>query len=70
LRWCGDRIFLRIYEATGQAAEGTVTVPARVVGWCEADGVEKATSPQQACDRMIPFKLRPFEARGFLLSVR
>ena len=70
LRWNGNRIFLRLYEATGQDAKGYVNVPAHLASWCRADGIERPTGPLQACEGRIPFALRAFEVQGFLLSAR
>ena len=69
LRWSGAKIFLRIYEATGQMAQGEVVIPKYITQFAEADGLEEPTGKSNPCNGKISFKLNPYEVKGFLLSL-
>ncbi|MCX7045549.1 MAG: alpha-mannosidase [Candidatus Sumerlaeota bacterium] len=69
LRWTGDHVFMRIYEAAGKPAKGTIRAPARFIRYAKADGLQRPTETFQPCAGGIPFALRPFQIQGFLLEI-
>lgn len=68
LRYSGDRIFIRIYEAVGVAAKGVITVPDYICEYCEADGVGRPLEKFKKCSKQIAFRLEAFGIKAFLLS--
>ena len=67
LRHSEHGTFLRIYEATGKPARGTLSIPSRFCQCADADGIERPVSSWRDCSGSIAFELRPFEIRGWVL---
>lgn len=67
LRPRNDGVFIRLYEACGQAAGVCLRVPPRFKSWAPANGLEEAEGTFRAIGEGIRLTLLPFEIRGILL---
>ena len=71
LRWEGERVFVRLYEACGSATKGcTLTLPDGVVAWETADGLQRSITAPVACTGSLEISMRPFEIRNLLFTVQ
>ncbi|MFZ2653509.1 MAG: glycoside hydrolase family 38 C-terminal domain-containing protein [Victivallales bacterium] len=61
-------IFLRIYEGAGVSVKGNVSVPGHIEYYAEADGLHNAITPRKPCRGLIPFSLKPFQIKSFILK--
>lgn len=67
LRWSGSEIFVRVYEAVGDAATVHLRCPPHVQAFAAATGLEQASGPFEACAGGFDFPIGPHQIRSFLL---
>jgi len=71
IRWSDDKIFIRLYEATGMPTLIKLKIPKGVSKYFEADGLENKASSSKtiASDEIIDITFKPFEIKSFLLQI-
>lgn len=67
LRWSGSQIFVRMYEAVGEATTVHLNCPPHVRAYAEANGVEQVIGPFKPCNGGFDFPIQPHQIKAFLL---
>ncbi len=69
LRWSDDKIFIRLYEATGSAGQVNLSLPDDISEYWLADGLQRPVSEKfQVSGGLMDLSFKPFEVKNILLK--
>ena len=68
LRRTAERVFVRVYEATGKPFAGALRLPPGIATVARTDGLMRPVETPQPCAGTLDLTLKPFEVLGLLFG--